>query len=79
MRYMGHLMFDVGKLLPNVSFTAKEQINDSICIEWKVCYTNLKGVTIINAYKEITPQQVANEIIRQAQITLKDIMTNNLQ
>lgn len=46
---------------------------------YTIPFYNITGIVSFNSLTKIDPEYVAHEIIRQAQNTLKDIMTNNLQ
>lgn len=70
-------MFEVEKRLPNVYMTGELQANDTVLIRWGT--NNISGYTVVDNYNIRTPDEVTNFIIEQAQNTIKDIMTNNLQ
>lgn len=79
-KYLTELTQQISSFIPNV--TIKTEYNAKLLtlqFTYVMLYPHMTGIVTFNSLTKIDPEYVAHEIIRQAQNTLKDIMTNNLQ
>ena len=66
-------------LIPNVKLKVEYNYNLNKIFVYYTTLDIITGVVSFSFFDALTFEETANEIIRQAQLTLKDIMTNNLQ
>ena len=79
-QYAEFLVKETNKLLPNVDITWKYNgYNLGITFFITVKDTVLSVYVSYTDVMNVNPEHLSDNIIRQAQLTLKEIMTNNLQ
>ena len=82
-KFTSYLDKELTKLLPNVTLNCRVQlVPQTVIIEYSLIKQNfclIAGYITYDFFELPTKETIANEIIRQAQLTLKEIMTNNLQ